>query len=277
MPAGMPYSRWSGSHFCRVDADLPPPRGFVAGAVRGAVVVTAQRPGELGALRLARGDERARRGSAGADEQRRLDFEAARRVRSRGETPATSNCTADLVDEAKFHAEVAALRSSRRPLGGTSGWRFLRRRKEQVPHRSGRADYRSSRRPLGGTSGRWLSSEAEGAGRLARGNGRGDVAPSPCSAPSCHALPHSRGLGCRGAGPSPLACLPDFARWAFTEAYALAAPGHFMPAAQSRQSSNTRSIFIAVGPIANSIDTFGCHVSPAFEMIFCDCSPPTGK
>jgi hypothetical protein len=124
-------------------------------------------------------------------------------VRSRGETPATSNCTADLVDEGKFHAEVAALTSSRRPLGGTSGWRFLRRRKEQVPHRSGCTDVKPP--PAWWNVGTMLSSEAEGAGRLARGNGRGDVAPSPCSAPSCHALPHSRGLGCRGAGPSPLA------------------------------------------------------------------------
>ncbi len=82
--------------------------------------------------RLARGNERARRGSAGADERRRLDFEAARRVRSRGKTLATSNCTADLVHEGKFHTEVAVLRSSRRPLGGTSGRCFLRRRKEQV-------------------------------------------------------------------------------------------------------------------------------------------------
>jgi hypothetical protein len=41
---------------------------------------------------------------------------------------------------------------------------------------------------------------AEGADRLARGNGRADVAPSPCSAPSCHALPHSPGLGCREEG-----------------------------------------------------------------------------
>jgi len=36
--------------------------------------------------------------------------------------------------------------------------------------------------------GRALSSEAEGADRPAHGNGRADVAPSPCSAPSCHAL-----------------------------------------------------------------------------------------
>jgi len=35
------------SYFCRVDADLPPPRGFVAGAVDLAMVSSAQRHGEL--------------------------------------------------------------------------------------------------------------------------------------------------------------------------------------------------------------------------------------
>ena len=166
----MTSSRWVGSHFVESIPILPPPRGFVAGAVRGAVVVTVQRHGEFGALRLAGGDERARRGSAGADEQRRLDFEAARRVRSREETLATSNCRADLADEGKFRTEVAVLTTGQAAA-------LLVERRDGAFFGGGR-------------------SRSAGARKRARRR---------CTIAMLSPFLPRVGLGCRGAGPGPLA------------------------------------------------------------------------